>query len=91
MGLSIAARLIEIQTVMVDRFDAQPWIEPTADVSQDGKVSIQIYAPRGTDGQLGKHLRLVSGDTFEDRGAERRGKRVGKFTFVKFSVWRVRQ
>ena len=62
----IAARLVEIHAVMVDRFDAQPWTGPTADVSQSGKVFIQIYAPRGTDGSIGGHLRAVSGDTFEE-------------------------
>lgn len=62
----IAARLVEIHTVMVDRFDAQPWIEPTADVSQAGNVLIRIYAPRGTDGELGKLLKIAMGETFEE-------------------------
>ena len=62
----IAARLVEIHSVIVDRFDAQPWIEPSADVSQAGKVSIQIYAPRGPDGGLGKLLKIAMGETFEE-------------------------
>lgn len=62
----IAARLIEIHTVLVDRFDAQPWIEPSANVLQSGKVSIQIYAPNGTDGELGKLLKIAMGETFEE-------------------------
>ena len=41
----IAARLVEIHTVMVDRFDAQPWFAPTLDVHQSGKVSVTLYGP----------------------------------------------
>ena len=61
----IAARLVEIHTVMVDRFDAQPWSEPRVDVHQSGKVSVTVYgsdmnAPRGD------HRFTATADTFEE-------------------------
>lgn len=61
----IAARLVEIHTVMVDRFDAQPWLDPTIIVHQSGQTSLAIYGPRMADGD-DKTLRYITGDTFEE-------------------------
>ena len=61
----IAARLVEIHTVMVDRFDAQPWAAPKLDVHQSGKASVTLYGPDVTAPQ-GDHRLTTTADTFEE-------------------------
>ena len=61
----IAARLVKIHTVMVDRFDAQPWFAPTLDVHQSSKVSVKLYGPDVTAPQ-NDHRFTATADTFEE-------------------------
>ena len=61
----IAARLVEIHTVMVDRFDAQPWSEPKLCVHQSGKVSVTIYGP-DLAAPKSDHQFTATADTFEE-------------------------
>lgn len=59
----ISARLIAIHSVIVDRFDAQPLLEPSLRVEATGKVSVSLYREFGTgDYDLG----TMRGDTFEE-------------------------
>ena len=59
----ISARLIAIHSVIVDRFEAQPFLEPTLRVQADGKVLVSLYREFGT-GDYG--LGTVKGGTFEE-------------------------
>ena len=61
----IAARLVEIHTVMVDRFDAQPWLEPRVDVHQSGKASVTIYGP-DVAAPKNDHRFTATADTFKE-------------------------
>lgn len=59
----IADRLVAIRSVIVDRFEAQPFIEPTLRVQADGKVLVSLYREfRTGDYNLG----TMYGDTFEE-------------------------
>ena len=61
----IAARLVEIHTVIVDRFDAQPWSEPRVVVHQSGKVSVTLYGP-DVMAPKSDHRFTATADTFEE-------------------------
>lgn len=59
----IADRLIAIHSVIVDRFEAQPFISPTLRVSDDGKARISLYR----DFNSGKYeIGTANGQTFEE-------------------------
>ena len=59
----ISARLIAIHSVIVDRFEAQPFMEPSLLVQASGKVSVSLYREFGNGNYtLGTILR----DTFEE-------------------------
>lgn len=59
----ISARLIAIHSVIVDRFEAQPFLEPYLCVQAGGKVSVSLYREfRPGDYDLG----TMHGDTFEE-------------------------
>ena len=59
----ISARLIAIHSVIVDRFEAQPLMEPSLLVQASGKVSVSLYREFGNGNYtLGTILR----DTFEE-------------------------
>ena len=59
----ISARLIAIHSVIVDRFEAQPFMAPSLWVKASGKVSVNLYREfRSGDYDLA----TILGDTFEE-------------------------
>ena len=59
----IADRLIAIHAVIVDRFEAQPFLPASLRVETNGKVSVSLYREyRPDDYNLG----TMHGDTFEE-------------------------
>lgn len=59
----ISARLIAIRSVIVDRFEAQPFMAPSLHVQASGKVWVSLYREyRPGDYDLG----TMRGDTFEE-------------------------
>ena len=59
----ISARLIAIRSVIVDRFEAQPFVSPSVWITTGGKVEVNLYR----DHNLGDYnLKSLHGDTFEE-------------------------
>lgn len=59
----ISARLIAIHSVIVDRFEAQPFMQPSLCVQASGKVSVSLYREFGN---VNYTLGTVLRDTFEE-------------------------
>ena len=58
----IGRRLTEIHATIVDRFDAQPFVEPSVSIHTSGRVSLNIYR----DYNSGNYsLKTISHDTIE--------------------------
>lgn len=59
----IADRLVAIRSVIVDRFEAQPFVSPSVWINTGGKVEVNLYR----DHNLGDYnLKSLRGDTFEE-------------------------
>ena len=59
----IADRLVAIRSVIVDRFEDQPFLSPSVRINTGGKVEVNLYR----DHNLGDYdLKSFRGDTFEE-------------------------
>ena len=59
----ISARLIAIHSVIVDRFEAQPFVSPSVWINTGGKVEVNLYRDHNL---FDYDLKSFRGDTFEE-------------------------